>query len=232
MELEFILVEPVVPENVGAAARAIKTMGFSRLNLVRSDLHRQEPARWLAHGAGEILEQAQSFPDLDEALSGVDLAVATSAKPRHGRRVCLTPADLRALIENKGGSVGRVALLFGREDRGLSNEEIARCDLVTSIPLAAPYPSLNLAQAVMLYAWELSDLKAATAAAGAGQRAPEAQYRALRQRVAALLNRLDRVPDSKLYHWALERLAFLEEKDIHFLHTLCQSLERAIPEQD
>lgn len=228
MELHFVLVEPVVPENVGAAARALKTMGFSSLRLVNSDFHRHEQALWLAHGSADILANAQSFPDLAAALQGMDLVIGTSAKPRHNRRTNLTPMDVRALIEAKGAAVSRVALVFGREDRGLSNEEIAACDLVTSVPLAAPYPSLNLAQAVMLYAWELSSLKTSGASAAespsAGPETP--QYWALRERVARLLNRLDKVPESKLYDWALERMALLSEKDIHFLHTLCQSLER------
>lgn len=227
MELHFVLVEPVVPENVGAAARALKTMGFSNLKLVNSDYHRHERATWLAHGAGDILDQARSYPDLDSALVGMDLVIGTSAKPRHNRRVNLTPADVKKVIEDKGEAISRVALVFGREDQGLSNQEIAACDLVTSVPLVAPYPSLNLAQAVMLYAWELSSLQAAPAQAPAA--GDLSQYRVLRERVAALLNRLDKVPESKLYDWALERLALLGEKDIHFLHTLCQSLERSLP---
>ncbi len=225
MQLHFILVEPQVPENVGAAARAIKTMGFTQLRLVNSDLHQDERASWLAHGAGDILEQTRSFPDLAAALADMDLVIGTSAKPRHGRQASLAPDDVRALLGNKGSAVARAAVVFGREDRGLSNTELALCDLVTSIPLAQPYPSLNLAQAVMLYAWELSSLNAAQEPALAAE---AGQYRALRSRVAALLNQLERVPDSKLYDWALERLALLSENDVHFMHTLCQSLERAL----
>ncbi len=229
MELHFVLVEPVVPENVGAAARALKTMGFSSLRLVNSDFHRHERASWLAHGSGDILANAVSYPNLEAALEGMDLVIGTSAKPRHNRRLNLTPADVKKVIENKGAAVNRVALVFGREDQGLSNQEIAACDLVTSIPLAAAYPSLNLAQAVMLYAWELSSLKTVAADSADPQAGDLYQYRALRERVSALLNRLDKVPESKLYDWALERLGLLGEKDIHFLHTLCQSLERSLP---
>ena len=230
MVLHFVLVEPVVPENVGAAARALKTMGFSSLRLVNSDFHRHERASWLAHGSADILANARSYPDLDAALAGMDLVIGTSAKPRHNRRVNLTPSDVKKVIEEKGAAVTQVALVFGREDQGLSNDEIAACDLVTSVPLAAAYPSLNLAQAVMLYAWELSSFKTHTADGGEQAGGGDVhQYRALRDRVAALLNRLDKVPQSKLYDWALERLALLGEKDIHFLHTLCQSLERSLP---
>jgi tRNA/rRNA methyltransferase len=80
MQIFFILVEPAVQENVGAAARAIKTMGFSRLILVNPCDYLSGPARWLAHGSGEILDNAQVFPSLKEAIVNFDFVVGTSAK--------------------------------------------------------------------------------------------------------------------------------------------------------
>ncbi len=224
MKLHFILVEPKVPENVGASARALKTMGFDSLRLVNSQVHLQDKARWVAHGAGEILEAVRVYPTLGAALEGVDLSIATSAKPRHHSRHWYSPAELRALMASKEASLGEVAMVFGREESGLSNEELALCHLVTGIPLAGSYPSLNLSQAVMLFAYELAQLPAPVSVSAA----PEAALGALRERVMQLLARLEKVPGSKLETWCLERLNLLTDEDIRFAHTLCQSLEREI----
>lgn len=119
------------------------------------------------------------------------------------------------------------ALVFGREDRGLSNDELALCDLLTGFPMAVSYPSLNLAQSVMLYAWELSGL------AGAGTDSPAEETEAaglgaLRTRLETLLPKLDAPADEKLSQWVFERLPLLSERDIGFVHTLCGNIERKV----
>lgn len=156
MEISFILVEPTTPENVGAAARAIYTMGFNRLLLVNPCDHLSNPARWLAHGSTEILENAPVYPTLNQAIEGIDFVIGTSAKNRSVKQDYQHPGQLPELLCAKGSTVRRAAVVFGREDSGLRNEELAVCDVVTSIPMKTSFPSLNLAQAVMLYAWELS----------------------------------------------------------------------------
>ncbi|MCL7943033.1 tRNA/rRNA methyltransferase [Marinobacter sp. ATCH36] len=229
MQLAFVLVEPKVPENVGAAARALCTMGFDELWLVNSDLHTRPEAHWLAHGSDHILDNARIFPDLAAVRNSVDLLMGTSAKPRHQRQDWHQPARLRDIITRKGTSVATAALVFGREDRGLSNDELALCDLLTGFPMAVSYPSLNLSQAVMLYAWELSGLASAREA----QSQPaisDARLGALRQRLEILLPELDTPADSKLSQWTFERLPLLTERDIGFLHTLCGNIERRLDE--
>ncbi len=229
MQIHFVLVEPQVPENVGAAARALKTMGFERLRLVNSRILQEPRTQWVAHGSREILQQAEVFASLEEALADIDLAIGTSAKARHNTRYLYSPDELKPLLLNKGASAERIALVFGREDRGLSGEELALCDLLTSIPMAVTYPSLNLGQAVMLYAWELSQVPAQAKAAP--RAALDGQLRALRPRVARLMAALDVPAESKLHRWADERLGVLAEKDIHFLHSLCSDLERALDKE-
>lgn len=227
MEIVFVLVEPKVPENVGAAARAMNTMGFRRLRLVNSDLHQTPEARWMAHQSTELLETAEVFPDLASALADVDLSMGTSARLRSVKRTFYGPRELVPLLNAKQGRVSRVAIVFGREDRGLSSEEMALCTLLTSAPLAQPQPSLNLAQAVMVYAWELSPLHERTNSVADAVPA-ETDFKALERRITTLLATLDKVPGSKLEQWILESLVRLGSKDIHFLHTLCQSLERRL----
>lgn len=216
----FILVRPAVPENVGAAARALKTMGFAQLRIVGSDAHLEKPARILAHGSNDILENAQAFPDLAAALVDIDFSVATSAKSRHDRRYSLAPAELRATIESKAALLENVAIVFGCEESGLSNAELVLCDTLSGIPLATDYPSLNLAQAVMLYAYELGALQAGTEAA-----ADVGEWRALKGRIEKLLARLDVGEEEKLARWADERCAVLARDDVLFLHQLMTRLE-------
>lgn len=222
MHLAFVLVEPKVPENIGAAARALKTMGFAQLWIVNSDAHRQPEARWVAHGSDDILDAVDYFPDLPAVRHRADMLIGTSAKARHGRRALHSPQQLHKILTNKPGSLNQVALVFGREDRGLSNEELALCDLVTGIPLAVTYPSLNLGQAVMLYAYELSGLGSG---AVPNPSVDTAAWRALRERVEALLPTLAMTSDSKLAQWLMERLPMIAEEDVGFLHTLCHNLE-------
>ena len=236
MQLAFVLVEPKVPENVGAAARALCTMGFGELWLVNSDLHTRPEAHWLAHGSDHILDKARIFPDLASVRNSVDLLMATSAKPRHNRQDWHPPGQLRSVLADKGEAVATAALVFGREDRGLANDELALCDLLTGIPMKVSYPSLNLAQSVMLYAWELSGLSVSgdqhfsvqprSAQPPADQ--PDASLGHLRQRLERLLPELDAPADGKLSQWALERLALLSRRDIGFVHTLCGNIERML----
>lgn len=226
MQLAFVLVEPKVPENVGAAARALCTMGFGELWLVNSDLHTRPEAHWLAHGSDHILDSARIFPDLAAVRNSVDLLMGTSAKPRHQRQHWHAPGQLREALASKGASVATAALVFGREDRGLSNEELALCDLLTGIPMKVAYPSLNLAQSVMLYAWELSGL--AAAAGTQAEYADSNRLGALRGRLETLLPELNTPPEGKLSQWVFERLPLLTERDVGFVHTLCSNIERVL----
>ncbi|MBC7182001.1 MAG: tRNA/rRNA methyltransferase [Marinobacter sp.] len=229
MQLAFVLVEPKVPENVGAAARALCTMGFGELWLVNSDLHTRPEAHWLAHGSDHILDNARIFPDLAAVRNSVDLLMGTSAKPRHQRQDWHTPSRLRDVLATKGSSVATAALVFGREDRGLSNDELALCDLLTGIPMKVAYPSLNLAQSVMLYAWEMSGLSETMD----NQREPADENRlgALRGRLETMLPELGTPPEGKLSQWVFERLPLLSDRDIGFVHTLCSNIERKLGSQ-
>ncbi|MCL6416770.1 tRNA/rRNA methyltransferase [Aestuariirhabdus sp. Z084] len=226
MQIIFILVEPVLAENVGAAARALKTMGFDQLRLVNSQRHREDKARWVAHGSGDILQQAQSFPDLKNAINDLDLVIGTTAKKRHQRNYIYPPQELKPFITNKSDNI-RVGILFGREDQGLANDEISSCDLLTSIPLAASYPSLNLGQAVMLYAWELSQLNPREAI-NQQDTEEKSQLRALQQKLKRLLVSIDINDTSKEALWIEERLGVLAERDIHLMHTLVNSVQRSL----
>lgn len=237
MEIVFILVAPAVPENVGASCRALKTMGFSQLRLVATQAHRHKQARILAHGSTDILARASTYATLKEALVDVDWVIGTSAKPRHQWRD-LTPADaLAPLIRAKGNTLHRIALVFGCEESGLSNEQLMLCDQIASIELPSPYPSLNLSQAVMLFAYELRGLNVPNPSEGiqmGGVSAHDtpvatgatAQYAVLKVKLSDVLVSLGFDPGSKLSRWAMEKLPRSDAKAIGFLHALCDKLNR------
>jgi TrmH family RNA methyltransferase len=149
----FTLVEPETPGNIGAAARALKTMGFSNLCLVNPGNYRAEEAKWMAHASEDILENAILYKHIHEAVADKNFVIAATQRNRNFHLPYYSAAQLAEKIipiskENK------VCILFGRESSGLSNEELSACDAITTIPANSTHPSLNLAQAVMIYAYE------------------------------------------------------------------------------
>jgi tRNA/rRNA methyltransferase len=219
MTVSFVLVEPAVPENIGAAARAMKTMGFSELILVNPCHYLDGPARWLAHGSAEILENAAVFTTLKEAVSGFDFVVGTTAKRRSVKYDYCTISDLPELLNAKGDSIERSALVFGREESGLKNEELKLCDLVTTVPLKTVNPSLNLAQAVMLYAWELS--QATVRESKTSQGSNRMSLKVLSGKVRIVLTKSGFDENSLIFSRFMERVSIMGENDLQLLHSFC-----------
>lgn len=154
------MVQPSHPGNVGAAARAIKTMGFQQLVLVAPrypDILEQAEAQALASGATDVLASAHVAPTLGQALTGVTLAFALTARPRDlGPPVCdIRQAATSAREHLHLHPAGQVAVVLGTERSGLTNDHIALCQKVCHIPANPDYNSLNVAQALQLAAWEL-----------------------------------------------------------------------------
>ncbi len=227
MELIFVLVEPARPENVGAAARALKTMGFERLRLVNPCDHLSPRARAVAHGSQDILERAELFPSLADAVADVGFVTGATAKRRTVREDYHDPPRLLELLRGKGDTVPTAALVFGREESGLSNDELDLCHAASRIPMRSKYPSLNLGQAVMVYAYELSPL-----ALGEMPVRKEGQdvaaWEALRGRVDRILSDTGLIPGSPVYNRILERLTLLPDKDVHLLHSVCVRILTAL----
>ncbi|MEC5405747.1 RNA methyltransferase [Paraburkholderia sp. MPAMCS5] len=171
----FVLVEPSHPGNVGAAARALKTMGFSRLVLVapRVPHVQSDPeAIAMASGADDVLASAHIVPTLADALAGVHWSIALTARQREYGPPQWTPRAAANLARDEALH-GEIALVFGNERTGLSNEDVERCSALAHIPANPAYSSLNLAQAVQVLAYELrmiyltSDAETADSAPGA-----------------------------------------------------------------
>ncbi len=153
--IRVVLVETSHPGNIGAAARAMKVMGLSRLYLVQPQLFPSAEATSRASGADDLLTRARVCATLDEALADCTLVLGASARLRS---LPWPLSDARSAAQRAvaGAAAGQeVALVFGREQTGLSNEELQRCHYLLHIPANGDYSSLNLAAAVQVVSYEL-----------------------------------------------------------------------------
>ena len=228
MHLSIVLVAPARAENIGAAARAMKTMGFTDLRIVDSAAHLEPAARWVAHGSGDILDNITTYATLAEALHDISFTVATTARSRAKFHYYATPAELVPMLEEKSQWQEKAALVFGREDSGLTNEELELADVLTGAPMVADYPSLNLGQAVMVYCYQLASLIQISQPPASVT--DENQLAALRIRADKLLEQLGVADDQKMVDWLQQRLGRLEQRDTAMLHRLLHDIEKKLAE--
>jgi tRNA/rRNA methyltransferase len=179
--ISFILVRPQYAGNIGSASRAMKNMGFHRLILVNPGQDPSSPeARMMATSAKDILERASIFPCLEEALAGFRWIAGTSARKGRIRGPFVPLREICSEILVHARDIP-VAILFGPEDRGLTNRELDPCQAFISIPTHPDLPSLNLAQSVMLVGYELrmSHLQSQENASAGGLLAKPAEFRTI-----------------------------------------------------
>jgi tRNA/rRNA methyltransferase len=163
MDLQIVLVEPMYEGNIGSVARVMMNFGFKNLVLVNPCPI--EDFGWaMASHAKDILEKAKIVSTLDEGTANANLIVGTTGKISgnnqkhlrlHLRVPCLSPKELAVKLE---GREGLVALLLGREDKGLTGQELAKCDIVVSIPTSQIYPIMNISHAAAILFYELSHI--------------------------------------------------------------------------
>lgn len=150
----IVLINTSHPGNVGATARAMKNMGLTRLCLVEPKQYPSAEATARASGADDLLAGAKCFATLDEAVADCALVIGASARSRTLPVPMLDPRGCAELVHRQP-DVERVAILFGRERSGLTNDELDRCHQLVQIPTNPDYPSLNIAAAVQVIAYEL-----------------------------------------------------------------------------
>ena len=153
--VRMVLVGTQHPGNIGSAARALKTMGLSRLVLVAPERFPHAEADALAAGAGDVLEAAHVLDDPAEAVADCRLVLGCTARDRRIALPMLSPREAAARVAEAARGGGEVALLFGRERTGLDNAELQLCHAAVHIPANPDYSSLNLAAAVQVLAYEL-----------------------------------------------------------------------------
>jgi tRNA/rRNA methyltransferase len=152
----FILVQPQMGENIGAAARAICNFGLNDLHLVKPrDGWPSKIAEANASGALDIINPPQVFDTVEESLQPYHTVYATTARPRDMRKKVFTPAQAAKDIQQKHNAGEKTAILFGGERAGLSNDDIALAHHIISVPVNPDFSSINLAQSVLLMAYEL-----------------------------------------------------------------------------
>ncbi|MEO0398247.1 MAG: RNA methyltransferase [Pseudomonadota bacterium] len=238
----MILVEPQLGENIGAAARAMLNFGLADMGLVAPrDGWPNEKAVAMASGAAAILERAQLFPTTAEALADRQYVLATTARPREMLLPVYSPEEAAADLKKRIGDGQKCAVLFGAERRGLENADVLKADGVISIPVNPAFPSLNLAQAVLIVGYEWAKIEGRSRMRSdldAAVPAPKADFERL---MAHLTEALD---DARFFHppekrptkvrnltVALAR-AGLTEGEVRALRGVIKALQRSTPSDD
>ncbi len=224
MDIVFILHSPENSANIGAAARAVKTMGHTDLRFVSPLADPKAPqAMALAHGSQDILEHSMQFSSIEAAIFDCDFIVSTTTRHRRFKIDYVPSETLPEVLKSKGNAISKVALIFGGERSGLPDEVIKLSDLVTTIPIAMPYPSLNLAQAVMIFSYLLrtSETKLQTTDFRVDQNLlTEVQHHHLVSGVMELVDLLE-MPSSQVFKAhlkkALGKVPYSESSLIHEL---------------
>jgi len=152
--VSVVLVETKYPENIGSVARGMKNMGLKELILINPVPYEKLEAYALAHRSKEIVDKALVYDSLEEALSNFTFIVGTTQRGRGRHYPLYTPKEITKEII-RIGKKKKIALVFGRESKGLSNEELRSCHMISTIPTALKQPAINVAQAVMIYCYEL-----------------------------------------------------------------------------
>ena len=154
-EVQIVLVEPSHPGNIGGTARAMKTMGLTSLKVVNPKRFPDPQADWRAAGALDIVERAHVCETIAEAVQDSVLVAGTSARCRHIPWPMMTSAQFAEFVHTEFGENDLVSILFGREDNGLTNDELNLCNKHVRIPASDHYGSLNLAMSVQVVAYDL-----------------------------------------------------------------------------
>lgn len=233
--IRIVLVGTQHPGNIGSAARAIKTMGLSRLVLVQPERFPHSEADALAAGADDVLARAHVAASVADAVADCRLVLGCTARDRRIALRQWTPREAAAQVVSAARDGGEIALLFGRERTGLANEELQLCHAAVHIPANADYSSLNLAMAVQVLAYELrlALLQGAAARLPASHDPPasHAQLEGLFAQLAQTLDDIDfhkgRAPESAMRK--LRRLflrAGLDEREVRLLRGVLADAQR------
>ena len=167
----------------------------------------------MAHGSLDILEKSEVFEDPGDALADLDLLICTTAKQRSAKHDYHSSRELKSFLEEREEALERAGSLFGTEESGLPNRLVLRSDMAVTIPMASGYPSLNLAQSVMIMAYELSPLNRLTTPGKEHLKSGEG-YGELRSLTRKLLAEKGIPEGSPLFHRIMERLATVGANDI------------------
>jgi len=199
-------------------------MGFSKLILVDTSAHLDPKAQWLAHSSQDILDQAFYYNEFNDAILGFDLIIGTSAKKRSVRQDYIAIDVLPAFIASKAPANTKIAIVFGCEESGLTNDQLDACHVLSHVPLATVNPSLNLSQAVMLYAYQLATLQNNITSPDPSTNEDVVAFGMLKEKVKTLLAAIGYSEQPAFMGRVMERIAFLSPKDAGMVHSVCNKL--------
>ena len=229
----FILVEPKTAGNVGAACRAIKTMGFSQLYCVNpaADIQSTE-ANWMAHGAEDILNNIKIFPNIQEATSEMHWTIGTTNRTR-GLKLPFMTAEEFGQKTMQFHHDNKIGVLFGREKTGLTNEELYYCNAITYIPAHRAHPSLNLSQAVQIIAYELYKSCFGSQNEFQHKMASQQEIHHLYNNLKNLLNKIEFVPKNSMDTFIMRFQRWFgrshpEIRDVRVMHLIFKSAENYV----
>ena len=230
-----MLVEPSHPGNIGATARAMKTMDLSSLYLVKPKRFPDPQADWRAAGALDVVASAKIVDSLEDAIGDCGYVAGTSVRDRHIPWTVKSVEEFASDVAVMPKESEPLAILFGRENNGLSNEELSACNVHVRIPSSAAYGSLNLAMAVQIVVYELFKARGNTEVKAGWDR-----RQATRSEIAAMYEHLDRVLNAiGFFDPTAPRTAFtrfqrmfgrieLDETEVQILRGMYTHIERAI----
>ena len=228
-----ILVEPAVPGNIGSAARAMKTMGLRDLVVVNGpkDFADHQQTIMLGHGAHGVLEHARAVATWEEATDGLHWLVGTTHRKRRAQFPQIVEARQAAAKIAELSQKHRVGIVFGCEEAGLTDAELRKCHDIASVPQATEHPSLNLAQAVMLFAYEVYLASLGEVPKLRYNLATVHEVETVLKHLAESLNKVGFRPhqgDPESFLRSLRRVlsrAQLEKRDVNVLHRICQQID-------
>lgn len=205
--VNIVLVEPKNPGNIGSSVRAMKNMGISNLRVVNPVDYREIPQqRKMGYRSQEIIKQSVEYPTLLEAVKDVSTVFLTTSRAGKWKRDFLTPEGAAAMIGQRIKKE-KVAVVFGREDFGVTIDECQLANYCVCIPSAVSYPSLNLSQAVMVMVYEIYKQAGNPKDTSSSPKiAPKKDYERLYENIWDLMKALElREPDKGLFHRSLKR---------------------------
>lgn len=228
--MAVVLVRPRISENIGAAARAMCNMGIERLLVVDPVDYDPNRARTLAtHAAAHLLDRVEFFPDLPSALAGFHWVVGTTARLGGQREAVIPPARVAPDLIATAGAGNQVAMVFGPEDRGLTNQDLRRCHQLIHIP-TSDFSSINLAQSVMILCYELSRSDARPSAPAEPRLAVRYELDGMYAQLSEMLVRINYINPENPDYWMHKIRQFftrlrLRGRDVSIIRGICRQMD-------
>lgn len=231
--ITIVLNKPKYPGNVGSIARCARNMGIGKIFVVgNKDLSLEEMKQMSTHFAAGIVERIQHFDQLDEALANFHYIIGTTSRRGSGRGPCVSPREMAELVVDVSQH-NEVAVLFGPEDTGLSNDDLRFCHLLVTIPTSKRMKSVNLAQAVMILCYEIFVAHAGLLEEFTSRMASSDELEGMYAQMKTVLMKIGFLHPQNPDHWMMHIRRFLGRtklfsKEVKIIRGICRQLDWSI----